>query len=106
MGRERSIMKALADFKERLSKKIKVQKMILFGSYARGEPKEDSDVDLLIVSPDFKKTRFIKRSLGFYKLWSLDLPVDYICFSPEEFEKQKKRISIVSTALEEGVEIA
>jgi predicted nucleotidyltransferase len=106
MGGKKGIMSDLSRFKKELSKRIAVQKMILFGSYARGDYKKESDVDLIIVSSDFRKTRFVKRSLGFYKFWPLNLPVDYICYSPEEFEKQKKRVSIVSMALKEGVEIA
>ena len=33
---------------------IRVEGVILFGSHARGEAKEGSDIDLLIVSPDFE----------------------------------------------------
>ena len=80
--------------------------MILFGSYATGKYTKDSDVDLLIISPDFNEKRFTKRSIGFYKFWNLDLPVDYICYTPTEFENLKKRISLVSTALKEGIVIS
>jgi hypothetical protein len=31
--------------------------------------------------------------------------VDFICYTPEEFEKLKKEVSIVSEALKEGIEI-
>ena len=37
--------------------------------------------------------------------WPLDLPADFICYTPEEFEKLKKEVSIVSEALKEGIEI-
>jgi len=106
MGEKINIAAALSEFKDKLSKKIKVQKMILFGSYATGNYTKDSDIDLLIVSPDFNDKRFTKRSIGFYKHWSLDLPVDYICYTPSEFDKLKKRISLVSTALKEGIVIS
>lgn len=87
---------------EKLSKKIKIEKVIIFGSRARGEEKEESDVDLLIISPDFKAKKFRERALGFYKYYELDFPVDFICFTPEEFEKMKDRATIVKAALEEG----
>jgi len=32
-------------------------------------------------------------------------PVDFLCYTPEEFEKLRKRISIVSVALKTGIEI-
>jgi hypothetical protein len=34
-----------------------------------------------------------------------DLSADFICYTPEEFEKLKKEVSIVSEALKEGIEI-
>ncbi|MFH1829293.1 MAG: nucleotidyltransferase domain-containing protein, partial [Pseudomonadota bacterium] len=36
-----------------LKKRIHVQRVILFGSYARGNPRPWSDIDLAIISPDF-----------------------------------------------------
>jgi hypothetical protein len=31
--------------------------------------------------------------------------MDILCYTPEEFEKKKKQIGIVRTAVEEGIEI-
>ncbi len=36
-------------------------KVILFGSYAKGEAREDSDIDLIIVSKDFEKMNIRER---------------------------------------------
>lgn len=41
--------KILKKFKSLLSKKIKVKRLILFGSRARGDSEPDSDMDLLVV---------------------------------------------------------
>ena len=49
-------IKAIA---ERLKKEYHAKKVILFGSYARGEATDDSDVDLFIIAPTNK--RFFKR---------------------------------------------
>lgn len=38
---------------ERLRERVRVHQVILFGSHARGEADEWSDVDLAVVSPDF-----------------------------------------------------
>jgi len=42
---------ALKEFVKRVKEKYggKIEKIILFGSYARGEAKEESDIDILIV---------------------------------------------------------
>jgi uncharacterized protein len=36
------------------SNRIAVEKIILYGSYAKGTPRAHSDIDLAIISPDFK----------------------------------------------------
>jgi hypothetical protein len=38
-------------------------------------------------------------------VWTMDYPVDFLCYTPEEFEEKRKEISIVRQALKEGVAI-
>ncbi len=52
---------------------IPVEKVFLFGSYARNEAKPDSDIDVLLVSDVFENAD--EKILA--KAWSLDLRVDY-----------------------------
>jgi uncharacterized protein len=40
-------------FIKALQQRIRVERALLFGSYAYGQPREGSDIDLAIVSPDF-----------------------------------------------------
>jgi hypothetical protein len=40
-----------------------------------------------------------------YDYWELRYPVDFLCYTPKEFEREKKKVSIVSEALREGIEI-
>lgn len=44
----------------------------------------------------------VKRGLNLYDMGDIDRPVDFICYTPEEFEKAKKRASLVSHAVKEG----
>ena len=103
MGENEDLMLKIYNLIEKLSKKIRIGKVIIFGSRARGDEDEGSDVDLLIISPDFKGKRFRERPLSFYKYCELDFPVDFICFTPEEFEEMKGKATIVKEALEEGI---
>jgi predicted nucleotidyltransferase len=48
-------------FVDELSRHIRVDRAVLFGSYAYGTPHEGSDVDLAIVSPDFAKMARLER---------------------------------------------
>jgi predicted nucleotidyltransferase len=104
MGRTKHIV-LLKKFKKDLTKHITIQRMILFGSRAHGKATRWSDFDLLIVSPKFDGVKFRYRPIGFYQYWTLNYPVDFLCYSPKEFRELSKRISIVSQALKEGVEI-
>ena len=47
-----SIRKVLVMHKQELKKKYKIRELAIFGSYARGEQKKTSDVDILV---DFDK---------------------------------------------------
>lgn len=38
---------------------IVVEKIILYGSYAKGKPREHSDIDIAVISPSFKDRRII-----------------------------------------------
>ncbi len=42
------ILKILADDMPQMQKQFKVRKMALFGSYARGDQRQNSDVDILV----------------------------------------------------------
>lgn len=101
----KTIMKILCEFKSKVNKEVPDVSLIFFGSRARGKFHKDSDVDLIVVSKKFRKLNFFKRGKFMYKFWDYDLPVDFLCYTPEEFNKLKKEVSIVSEALREGIEV-
>ncbi len=87
---------------------LDLKEVIVFGSRARGDYGGGSDVDILIVSDDFKGEAWNKRPGHFYEEWDYDeLPdPEFICLTPEEFdEKKRRKPNIVRTAVEEGVEM-
>ena len=49
-----------------LSKEMNVKRVILFGSYARGNATEDSDIDIAVESPDFEKN-YVKEWQQLYR---------------------------------------
>ena len=105
MHKKNDIIVRLNQFKKVLSMSIPIDKMILFGSIAKEKAHRDSDIDLIIVSQKFRRKKSFKRSLGFYKYWNIDYPVDFLCYTPEEFNKLKKQVTIVREAVKEGIEI-
>ena len=104
MDKKKDITK-LREFKRKLSREISIEKMIWFGSRVSGKPNRWSDFDIIVVSSKFRKKRFRYRPLGFRKYWDFNYPVDFLCYTPEEFNKLKKQITIVREAVETGIEI-
>ena len=103
MGEREHLIGELKNFLGKLSKEFKIQNIILFGSRATNKFGKESDVDLMIVSQDFNGMDFFERVAKMYDYWSIDLPVDFICYTPKEFGRLKKRISIVKEALNTGI---
>ena len=100
------VIEELRRFRRRVSKRYKVQRMILFGSRARGKTHEFSDVDLILVSPWFRRRGAISRAYPMHLEWDLGYPVDFLCYTPEEFRRLSARAGPVREALREGIEIS
>ncbi len=62
------------------------QRIILFGSHARGAAREDSDIDLLVIA-SFEGTGF-RQSLKILNRLDIRLPVDLIAYRPEDVERR------------------
>lgn len=86
----------------RLGTMANAERVILFGSHARGEATENSDVDLMIIA-ESELPRF-KRSRELYKLFRpYPFGMDLIVYTPQEVERGKRSpVSFVSTVLREG----
>lgn len=80
-------------------------KLILFGSRVSGKVHKWSDFDLIIVSEWFNGIISFKRGAKMYDYWNFLLPVDFLCYTPKEFNKLKNQITIVREAVENGIEI-
>ncbi len=52
---------AIEDLISRLKQDIRLEAILLFGSYANGVPHEWSDVDIAVISPDFEGLRMPER---------------------------------------------
>jgi len=99
------VVDEIEKFVKRVKEVIRVEKVIVFGSRARGDYLEDSDVDLVIVSSDFEGVPFYERMDRLILLWESPLDLEVLCYTPEEFKMKQEEIGIVSQALKEGIEI-
>ena len=106
MGQVSSDLKEpLEVFRRNVRRRIRVEAVWLFGSRARGDARPDSDVDLIVVSPDFRGLDLVERSRLIRPCWEADISVDILPYTPEEFDRLRQGITLVRTAVTEGVEV-
>jgi len=103
MDKKSALKQQLSAFKKKAGVAFPIQRMILIGSKAWGKPHKYSDVDLIIVSSKFKKLDFFQRGARMYDYWSINSPVDFLCYTPEEFHQLSGQVTLVSKALKEGI---
>ncbi len=70
---------------ENVNKKVPLECVILFGSRARSDYLEKSDLDMIFVG-DFQDS-FIYRSTNIYEHYKLSYGLDVFCYRAEEFNK-------------------
>ena len=80
--------------------KINVQQLFLFGSYAKGTAHENSDIDIAVISEDFKGDP-IDDIVGLMRLRrGIDLRIEPHPFLPEDFEASNPEVAeIVGTGI-------
>ncbi len=75
---------------ERIVSKLNPEKIILFGSYAYGNPTPDSDVDLLVIMKT--KAKEIDRYVAVSNLlYPRQFPVDILVKTPKEMEAETRK---------------
>jgi predicted nucleotidyltransferase len=77
-------------------------KIILFGSYARGTPNPDSDVDLLVIM-NVKGSKRRQAAEIDLALANREIPLDLIVVTPEELERYQDVVGhIIYPVVREG----
>ena len=80
------------------------ERAILFGSAARGDVHEGSDLDVIVV----RRTElpFVERPRELLERLPPGLAVDVLVYTPEEFQRlSRDPRGVVASALAEGVEL-
>jgi uncharacterized protein len=83
------------------------ERIILFGSRARGVSGADSDVDLLVVEPTPfgpQRSRRLETARLLKALMPFTVPIDLLLYSHDEIERWRGSINhIAARALREGI---
>lgn len=92
----------LAEVVDRIAGRFHPDRIILFGSAARGDASAHSDLDLLVVMPVEGSCRAKANEIDLALADRL-VPVDLIVVTPEQFERQKDLIgNVIRQAAREG----
>jgi predicted nucleotidyltransferase len=87
----RAISLLLKDIVGCLNKSYDPEKIILYGSYAYGNPTSDSDIDLLIIKDTDERhvDRFVEVKKIIYRP-GRNIPVSPLIYTPKEIEERLK----------------
>ena len=91
----------LADVIERVVEVTSPERIVLFGSAARGEMGPNSDIDLLVVKDTTNRAKEVE---GVYaRLWGVEAAVDVVMVTPDDVARlETNHAYVVRPALQEG----
>jgi uncharacterized protein len=73
-------------FSEQIAAKFQPERIILFGSYAYGQPNEDSDVDLLVILP-FEEMP-VQKAISIRQQINYPFPLDLMARTPAQIQQR------------------
>lgn len=97
--------KILHEIIKRIVKVADPERIVMFGSAARGEMGPNSDIDLLVIKKGVNNPRDIAADI-YLSLYGIGEAVDIIVASPEQVEKYRDSpYLVINPALQDGVVI-
>jgi predicted nucleotidyltransferase len=94
----------LEEIVRRIVEVAKPDRIILFGSAARGQGGPESDLDFLVVKAGVHRRRLARQI--YRSLFGIPVPVDVIVVTPEDVEAFRGKVgTTIGPALQEGREV-
>lgn len=73
-------------FSQQIAERFQPERIILFGSYAYGQPTEDSDVDLLVILP-FEELP-VQKAIAIRQQLKAPFPLDLMARTPQQIQQR------------------
>ena len=80
---DRTIIKSIKKFAELVSREFAVKKIILYGSYAKGTPNENSDIDVAVILDRYEGDILKANSRLFALVRDIDVRIEPILLELE-----------------------
>ena len=97
------VLEAITFLEHQLGKSgLRIFKLILFGSQATGQANEGSDIDIVVLSEDFRNKDIFERALlikdaEILTIKKFMVPFDIITMTPEEFESSSSLVGLYAS---------
>jgi len=106
---DKKVTEAIKRFEHALEELgIKAKKIIIFGSYAKGRAKKHSDIDVVVISDDFKEMNLFKRletiGLALARAKIME-PIEALGYTEEEYNFEGAGTFIGDEVKSKGVEV-
>jgi predicted nucleotidyltransferase len=89
-----------------ITSKVSPERIVLFGSYARGDNNENSDIDILIIIKNLKNERKITGLLYKELLTNnISIPVDFLAVDSEKYNKLKDSVGYIYKTIDKEGQI-
>ena len=95
----------LKNVRDIIVSQIDPDQIILFGSYARGDYRDDSDIDILVLKKGIKGERKLASSIykAFYK--KIHKPVDVIVMDYDKYQKLSDTVGFIYKIIKKEGEV-
>lgn len=101
-----TIQEQLPTIIQAITSNTKIEDLFLFGSWAYGEPKPDSDLDIYLVIPDSEVDICdLNAEIRFALYKKLSFPLDLVIAKKSVFERRSKALTLENIILKQGVRI-
>jgi len=99
----KEILNSINEFTKEIKKQYNVTAIILFGSYAKGNQNENSDIDIAIISDDFEDIyECMSELMGM--TWDIDARIEPHPIKTEDYENVST--PFVKEVIETGIKVA
>lgn len=101
-SRKNLIVKKIKKYVDELKKhNIRIEKVYLYGSFAKNKYHKNSDIDIVVISNDFQGIRFLDREKIVPLRRKIDVRIEPMPYRPEDFhEADPLAVEVMATGKE------
>lgn len=96
-----NLRETLKQIVQRLVVGLQPEQIILFGSYAYGQPTEGSDLDIMIIVSESGEPAHRRAQRAYGCVGAVGVPKDLVVLTHEEFERQAQVVTSLARRVKE-----